>query len=468
MQNVFISDLTLREEQGALSFKEKLEIAKLIDRLQPYAIELPAMKSGMADALLVKSIASAVRSCRIVLGAGLTETDIEAAANALRGAKRPCLAIAAPLSTVQMEYQCHKKPDAMIQTIDQLVKKAVSLGMEVEFSACDATRAEPAMLMRALEAAINAGAKAVTVCDTAGVMLPEEFAAFIRAIYERVPAMKDVSFGVECSDALSLGAACAIAAAREGVERIKVTIPKSDCVSLSAVASIIRTRGMDLGLSMQLSTTELTRIEGRIDWILNARRDAVTPYEGGSSRREDGTLCLDGDSTRRDVAEAVERLGYDLSEEDSAKVFEAVMRLGKRKQVGEKELDAIIASEAMQVPPAYTLESYVINSGNVINALAHIRLVRDEQVKQGVAVGDGPIDAAFLAIEQIIGHHYELDDFQIQSITEGREAMGSALVRLRSGGKLYAGKGISTDIIGASIHAYLSALNKIIYEETRV
>ena len=117
------------------------------------------------------------------------------------------------------------------------------------------------------------------------------------------------------------------------------------------------------------------------------------------------------------------------------------------------------------MPSTYRIESYVINSGNVITATANITLERGGEKLRSVAVGDGPIDAAFLAIEQIIGHHYELDDFQIQTVTEGREAMGSALVKLRAGGKLYSGNGISTDIIGASIRAYISALNKIVYEE---
>ena len=108
--------------------------------------------------------------------------------------------------------------------------------------------------------------------------------------------------------------------------------------------------------------------------------------------------------------------------------------------------------------------SYVINSGNVITATANILLEKDGAQVRGVAIGDGPIDAAFQAIEQIIGHHYELDDFQIQTVTEGRDAMGSALVKLRSGGRVYSGNGISTDIIGASIRAYVSALNKIVYE----
>jgi 2-isopropylmalate synthase len=119
----------------------------------------------------------------------------------------------------------------------------------------------------------------------------------------------------------------------------------------------------------------------------------------------------------------------------------------------------------MQVPSTYHIESYVINSGNVITATANILLGKGGEKLRGVGVGDGPIDAAFLAIEQIIGHHYELDDFQIQTVTEGRDAMGSALVKLRAGGRVYSGNGISTDIIGASIRAYISALNKIVYEE---
>ena len=127
--------------------------------------------------------------------------------------------------------------------------------------------------------------------------------------------------------------------------------------------------------------------------------------------------------------------------------------------------DAIVASAAMQVPALYKLVSYVINNGNIIRASAQITLSVGEEKKQGVMLGDGPIDAAFLCLEQIIGKHYELDDFEIQSVTEGKEAMGSALVKLRKDGKVYSGKGISTDIIGASIRAYLSAVNKIAYEE---
>ncbi|MCR5041448.1 MAG: 2-isopropylmalate synthase, partial [Clostridia bacterium] len=126
--------------------------------------------------------------------------------------------------------------------------------------------------------------------------------------------------------------------------------------------------------------------------------------------------------------------------------------------------DAIVASTALQVPPTYRIESYVINSGNVLTATANIKLNKNGEKLGSVATGDGPIDAAFMAIEQIIGHHYDMDDFSIRTVTEGAESMGSAVVKLRDGGKVYSGSGISTDIIGAAVRAYISALNKIVYE----
>ena len=199
--------------------------------------------------------------------------------------------------------------------------------------------------------------------------------------------------------------------------------------------------------------------------ILEAQKNEQSPFDNGV-HTEMANVCLDVNDEIGEVIKVVHQLGYDLSDEDNAKVYDEFKRVAAKKHfVGTRELDAIVASTAMQVPSAYKIESYVINSGNVISATANITLEKDGQKLKSVAVGDGPVDAAFLAIEQIIGHHYELDDFQIQTVTEGREAMGSALVKLRAGGKLYSGNGISTDIIGASIRAYISALNKIVYEE---
>ena len=169
------------------------------------------------------------------------------------------------------------------------------------------------------------------------------------------------------------------------------------------------------------------------------------------------------------VLKTAEKLGYDLSEEDGAKVYEAFKAIAaKKEKVSARELDAIVASAAMQVPPTYQLDTYVITAGNTISSTAHLKIAKAGAMLEGVSVGDGPIDAAFLAIERITGQHYELDDFQIQAVTEGREAMGQTVVKLRASGKVYSGRGISTDIVGASIRAYINALNKIVYEEDAV
>lgn len=469
MENLFISDVTLRLEQkraeAALSFREKLEIARALDRLRLYSVELPAIRNEKADLLLVKSIATAVRNSRLVLPAVLTEEGAEKAWNALKGAAHPCIQISVPMSVAQMEYICHKKPDKMIGLIEETVGAAKKLCPEVEFEAFDATRSEPEFLRRALETALEAGADIITLCDSSDGMLPEEFKKFIEDAYRRVPALGGKLVGVKCTNALGLAAACSLAAADAGARLIKTACAEENLLSLETIAGILRARGIDMGFKTELSATELSRTVDQIRWMVSLKRDSSSPYDNSTQRRFDESLCLSGESTPAELTAAVQKLGYELTEEDYAKVYDAFCVIAGKKSVGEKELDAIVASAAMQVPPAYTLESYVINAGNVITATAHIKLIRQGKILSGFGLGDGPIDASFLAIEQIIGHHFELDDFQIQAVTEGREAMGSALVRLRAEGKLYSGKGISTDIIGASIHAYLNALNKIVFEE---
>ena len=176
-------------------------------------------------------------------------------------------------------------------------------------------------------------------------------------------------------------------------------------------------------------------------------------------------MTYDANDSITAVAEGVRTLGYDLSEEELAKVYEEFLRLAAKKPVSRRELDAIVAASAMQVPATYLLESYVINSGNIITNTACIRLNRDGQSQEGLSTGDGPIDAACKAIEGVTGRHYELEDFHIDAVTEGKEAIGRAIVRLRSEGRLYSGSGVSTDIVSAAIRAYLGALNKIVYEE---
>ena len=467
MKTVKLIDMTLCEaakmREDALTFKEKLEMARSLDRLRVDAIELPPMDGGKADQLSGKTIASLV-STALSAPVDVNEKEIQLIWESIRGAKHPRLCVIVPCSPVGMEYSAHKKAPALLDAVAAQVKQCRFYCEDVELCCQDATRAESDFLCQAIQAASENGANRVTLCDTAGIMLPEEFAAFVKEIRKIVGDLP-LEWYVQVSDSMHMAAASAAAALMAGADGVKCTAVSSDTATLIDLADLIKVRGQDLDINTNLQTTELTRTSEQLTRMISTRRSASSPFDTGVSEENTG-ICLDVDDTLNDVVKVVHQLGYDLSDDDNAKVYEAFKRVAVKKSVvGAKELDVIVATTAMQAPSAYRIDSYVINSGNVITATANITLEKDGQKLRGVSVGDGPIDAAFLAIEQIIGHHYELDDFQIQAVTEGREAMGSALVKLRADGKLYSGNGISTDIIGAAIRAYISALNKIVYEE---
>ena len=471
MERIRITDMTMKQGSKAiaLSFKEKIELSKLLDKLGVSVIELEGIVSARVDTLRIKSIAMAVKDSIVAVPVQLSQEGVNAAWAAVSQAKYPRLQICAPVSSVQMEYLFHKKPDAMKTLIIETIQAACKVCKDVEFVADDATRSDPAFLCDVIAAAIHAGARTVTVCDTAGTMLPNEFTAFLAGIYETVPALKEITLGVACSDALSMADSCAIAAVRAGAREIKAAAYRLDAVSLPNVAKVLSAKGDAFGVTCPIRTTQMKRITDQIAWMYETGKSKNSPFENGVQEDETGMYLTAHDDLSA-VLKIAEHLGYDLSEEDGNKVYEAFRAIAvKKEKVSAKELDAIVASAAMQVPPTYVLDTYVITAGNTISSTAHLKLAKSGTMLEGVCVGDGPIDAAFLAIERIIGAHYELDDFQIQAVTEGREAMGQTVVKLRaSSGKVYSGRGISTDIVGASIQAYINALNKIVYEEEAV
>ena len=469
MKTMKLIDMTLCQasalREGALTFKEKLEIARTLDRLKVDSIELPPIAGGKADQLANRTIAATVGAA-IIAEVDVADTDAaDVTWESVRTARHPRLNVVAPVSPVQMEYTCHKKAPAMLKAISDQVARCRFHCENVEFTAVDATRAEREFLCQAVEAALQAGASRVTLCDTAGVMLPDEFGAFVADVLEKVPALADAQLYVCASDEMGMALACAAAAVAAGATGVKCAAVAAGLPTLEQMARFIQVKGDAMGIACGLRVTELSRAVGQLNRLLFPQQEAASPF-GNVGIGEIAGVCLDANDEIGEVVKVVRQLGYDLSEEDNAKVYEAFRRVAEKKHfVGTRELDAIVASTALQVPSTYHIENYVINSGSVITATANILLDRDGEKLRGVGVGDGPIDAAFLAIEQIIGHHYELDDFQIQTVTAGRDAMGSALVKLRAGGRVYSGNGISTDIIGASIRAYISALNKIVYEE---
>ena len=484
MKQVWMTDATLRTAGAAgenrLSFREKTEIVRQLEKLHVDGIQLPPIadesdeKARKTDLLFVRTAARLCGKSVLSLPVGMTQAEVDLAWQTLREAACPQLHVILPVSPVQMEYVCRRKPAVMLQLIRDLVSYCRSLCPDVAFTAVDATRAEPTFLAQALEAAVEAGTTTLTICDTAGSMMPGEYAEFLgnaaRILREKAEG-RTLRILAECSDELSMAQACAFAALQGEADGMVTTLGRSALPTLEAAAHVLQTRGGTLGLTGQLQITGLRRALSQMRFL--AASDGKN--DGGEelqNARESG-FALHADATPEAVEEAVVSLGYELSGEDQKKVYAAFRQTaaGSRRAIGPRELDAIVADSALEVTPTYLLRGYhvtttgVPDSGGVSAATAQVVLQRDGKNLRGLADGEGPVDAALRAIEQAAGCHYELDQFRVESVTEGREALGSAVVRLRAGGRLYGGAGLSSDIVAASIRAYLGALNKIMAEE---
>ena len=466
MKKIFVIDQTLgqaaKNGAQALSFREKMEIAKHIAAMHPDMLDAGEIKNEKADAVLLHAIAPEMKDMMLGCRCQLDEKAVDCAVGALSAAENPCVILVAPSSPVRMEYDGHRKAPAMIEAVEAMTKYAAEKCAHVMACFEDATRAEKEFLTAAMNAALASGAEAVIAQDMVGTLLPDEFAAFIEEIKASLPA--DAKLMAGCSNDMDMAAADLLSALMHGADGVCTAVGSGDCADTAVLAHALQQRGDRLGMTCALNHTELKRAAAQIEGLITARKNLSSPFAGGV-REEEGAAVLAAGAEISAVAAAVKDRGYELSPEDMKNVFEAIGKLPAGKEVTGRELDAVIASFAMQVPPSYKLVSYHVNCSNIIAPTAHVVIKKDGKEMQGLSVGDGPIDAAFLAIEQIAGRHFELDDFQIQSVTEGRGAMGDALVKLRHEGRLYSGKGLSTDILGASIRAYINALNKIAYEE---
>ena len=472
MKHITICDRTIKqltESRGfSLSFKEKIEVAKLLDKLNVDVIELSGINEKRVDPLLIKSVVTAVRNSAVSVPVKLDGSDVSDVVGALSESDNYRLLIEAPVSSVRMEYVYHKKADPMLEMIKGTLAECLKYTENVELFADDATRADRDFLYRLLKEVIAGGAKYVTLADSAGEMLPEEFRDFINDVQENVPEIENVIWGVSCFDELSMADECTIAAAFHGAHEIKASAFPVDIASLENVSKVIAGRGDTFGVYTGVYTNRIKNTIARIGRLCMSYDGNRVVSETAIEERTDDTTLYANDS-KEEVMKACAILGYDLSAEDQDSVYNEFQRIaGKKESIGLKELDALVASSAMQVPPTYKLDGYIVNTGNKITSMVHMRLEKDGEILEGISLGDGPIDASFLAIEQITKRHFELDGFQIRAVTEGGSAAGEAIVKLRSNGKLYSGRGLSTDIIGASIRAYIIALNKIMYEEEPV
>lgn len=466
MEKVFISDKTLKQtgKKLPLSFREKIELSRLIDRLEVDTIELPAISNKKVDFLLIKSISSAVKQAEVAVPVALEAESVQTTWNALKEAPSARLQVSIPVSSVQMEYLTHLKPTAVRERVVETIRECKKHTDNIELISEDAFRGDRSFLISLVNAAIEAGATMITFQEAAGTSLPEEVGQILAEIMSEIGPKEKIRFGIDCSDDLSLADACAVETVRQGIREIKTAAFPIGCASLINVARILALKGEKMNVSCHVRREEIHRVIRLISSLCGEK----LPAQADSSLQEfpRGELNLSYHDSKESILRTIEQMGYILPPEDQEKVYAAFLSVTEKKNsIGLKEMDAIIAAEAMQVPPAYQILSYVFNSGKDVGAMAHMKLNYREQMLEGISSGDGVIDAAFRALEQAVGRHYELDDFQIRAVTEGREAMGESIVRLRNQGKLYSGRGISTDIVVASVMAYLNALNKIVYEE---
>jgi len=480
MIEIKIADISLRESEEAhaarLSFKEKLEAAKLLEKLRIDIVETGPVGVAPADAAFIRTLASTLEHSIVCVPVALDKGEADRAWEALSKAKKPRLNLMVPTSTVQLEYLQQIKPEAIPPLVSEVTAHCASLCPDVEFTAVDSVRSEPGFLAAVLKAALAAGAGTITLCDSVGELLPDELLEFVSSVYKSVPELEGAALSLHFRDNLGLAPAAALVGVRSGARQIKVSSGlNSGTLSLEGFLNVLKIRGETLGISCDMNATALQRTSARLAALFGAggaggaRSGASGP--AGSTRSRAGAAGKDeeepGLGAGADIGALrshISTLGYDVSEDDLGRIFTQFRDIASSKKVVDRDIEALIAENAGQAPPTYQLRNYVINSGSAIAATAYIELTKDGAMSKAISDGDGPIDAAFRAADQIFGTHYELEEFQIHAVTEGREATGDALIKLRYGGKLYSGRGVSTDIVGASIRAYLSAVNKIMYD----
>lgn len=460
MKKIDVSDITLRvsceELKKDLTFKEKLSIAKNLEKLGVNAVELPSILLNKEEAVVCRTIVGGMTTSAVAVGLD-DQKQVDTVFDCVKNAKSVRVQVILPVSTVQMEYTYHLKAPKMLDKIGAIVKEAKQTGATVELVAKDASRAEQGFVASCAITAKENGADIITLCDEGGVYFPQDFANLVKEVKSACPEIKVF---VQPSNKLRMASAIAVEVINVGADGIKTAIGAPEYLSPEVLAEVIRAKGDEMGVTTDLDVTAIFKT---VETIAHVSDKASAPSTETTYKDQ---VALNADCTIKDITDEIVALGYEISSEDAGKVYEEFKRVvSKKGAIGERELEAIVASTAMQVPTTFHLVNYVVNSGNIITATANVTLEKDGVQLSGVSTGDGPIDAAFHAIEQIVGHHYELDDFNIQAVTKGREAVGSAIIRLRADGKLYSGNGVSTDIVGACIRAYINALNKIVYSQ---
>lgn len=502
-KKIIVFDTTLRDgEQSpgcSMNIKEKLEMAKQLERLNVDVIEAGFAAASPGDFSSVKEIAESIKGCTVASLARALTNDIDKAWEAIKNAENPRIHTFIATSDIHMKYKLKMEPDQVKKRAIDMVAHAKKYCSDIEFSAEDATRSDPYFLSELFEAVIKAGATTINIPDTVGYITPNEYYEFIKTIRENTPSMDKVNISVHCHNDLGLAVANTLAAAQAGATQFECTIngigERAGNAALEELVMVMDTRKDIYQMTSNIKTTEIMRTSSLLSRITGVNvqpnkaivgknafahesgihqhgilsnektYEIMTPQSIGLKKN---SMILGKHSGRHAFDDKIKELGYNLTKEELDKAFIKFKNIAdKKKEVYDRDIDAILAKESVQVPKSYTLERFKIKSGNKITSTASVCLNKEGQEIEETAKGDGPIDAAFKAIEQIVGEELKLEDFHLQSVTEGEDALGDALVKLSNGNdNIHTGRGLSTDIVEASIYAFINAVNKMIYEES--
>lgn len=496
-----IFDTTLRDgEQSpgcSMNLKEKIEMAQQLEKMNVDIIEAGFAAASPGDLHSIQEISKSIKNCTVASLARTHKGDIDKAWESLKYAAHPRIHVFIATSPLHMEYKLKMTEEEVVQSTGKMVAYAKSKCDDIEFSAEDATRSNIDFIARVFDTAIKAGATTINIPDTVGYTTPDEYYNFITAIIEKCPALKTVDISVHCHNDLGLGVANSIAAIRAGATQIECTVngigERAGNAALEEIVMALKVRKDILNAETRIDTKQIirtSRLLSRITGIKVQPNKAVVgdnafSHESGIHQHgvlnnretyeimtpesiglETNKLVLGKHSGRHAFNEKLIGLGYSLSQQELDEAFKKFKELAdKKKAVYDKDIDALVLKQKMDVPQIYELEKYVINSGNTITSTTAVAIRKDNEVFEEVATGAGPIYASFKAIEKILGKEMELDDFSLSSVTEGEDALGDAVVKLREEGCVYIGRGLSTDIIESSIIAYINAVNKMLYSK---
>ena len=492
---VVIFDTTLRDAEqspgASLNEPEKVEVAHQLARLGVDVIEAGYPVSSQVQFDAVRRIGQEVEGPIIAGLARTVEKDINAVAEALTGAKRWRIHTFTSTSPEHMEHMLHMEPAVVLARAAEAVKLAKSYTDDVEFSAQDATRSEIGFLREMVQAAIEAGATTINIPDTVGYAIPEVYGGLIADLRENVPGVENIILSAHCHNDLGLATANSLAGVLNGVRQIECTMnglgERAGNAALEEVVMAIKTRRDVFNLDTGVKTTEIHRtsqlVTRLMGWVIQANKAIVgaNAFAHESGIHVDGMLknratyeimtpesvglkgskmVLGRHSGRHGFKARCVELGFDLTDEQLGTAFERFVQLAdKKKEVFDEDIVALLADELALGAEMFQLDYLQFSSGTGSVPSATVRIVRDEEVLQEAAWGDGPVDAAFRAISKATGLSPKLEDYTIQAVTESSEALGEAVLRVREGGRLFVGRGVSTDIIEASAKAYISALN---------